>query len=119
MQYDELKKVVVDALEDVKAVDIKVLDVREMASFTDLMVIASGTSERHLKALADRVLEKCREAGVRPLGVEGERDVDWVLVDLGEIIVHLMLPETRAFYNLERLWSMGEQAPASKRHVTH
>lgn len=119
MQLEELKKVVVDALEDLKAVDIKVLDVREMASFTDLMVIASGTSDRHLKALADRILEKCREAGVKPLGVEGERDVDWVLVDLGEVVVHIMRPETRDFYNLERLWSMGERIPASKRQLTH
>lgn len=119
MQLDELKKVVIDALEDLKAVDIKVLDVREMATFTDLMIIASGTSDRHLKALADRVQEKCREAGVKPVGVEGERDVDWVLVDLGDIVVHIMRPESRDFYNLERLWSMGERVPGSKRQLTH
>ena len=119
MQLDELKKVVIDALEDLKAVDIKVLDVREMATFTDLMIIASGTSDRHLKALADRVLEKCREVGVRPVGVEGERNVDWVLVDLGDIVVHIMRPETRDFYNLERLWSMGERVPGAKKQLTH
>lgn len=119
MQLDELKKVVIDALEDLKAVDIKVLDVRETATFTDLMIIASGTSDRHLKALADRVLEKCREVRVKPVGVEGERDVDWVLVDLGDIVVHIMRPETRDFYNLERLWSMGERVPTSKKQLTH
>ena len=110
MQLDELRKMVVDALEELKAVDLKVLDVRRIASFTDLMVIASGTSDRHAKALADKLLEKCRQAGVRPLGVEGEREAEWILVDLGDIVVHIMRPQIRDFYNLEKLWSVGERA---------
>lgn len=110
MQLDELREVVVDALEELKAVDLKVLDVRRIASFTDLMVIASGTSDRHTKALADRLLEQCRQAGVRPLGVEGEREAEWILVDLGDIVVHIMRPQIRDFYNLEKLWSVGERA---------
>lgn len=118
MQLDELKHLVIDALEDVKALDLKVLDVRGIATFTDLMVIASGSSNRHVKALADNLVEQCREAGVRPLGVEGEREAQWVLVDLGDIVVHVMSPDMRDFYNLEKLWSVqrpavGQSANAS------
>ncbi len=115
MQLDELKQLVVAALEDVKAVDIRALDVRRIATFTDLMVIATGTSDRHVKALAQRVQERCREAGLRPLGTEGEREAQWVLIDLGDAVVHVMNPQTRAFYNLEKLWSVGE--PANGRFV--
>jgi ribosome-associated protein len=106
MQLEVLKKIVIDALEEVKAQDIRVLDVRNVASFTDLMVIASGSSTRQVKALADKVIEKCIAVGVRPLGVEGEREAEWVLVDLTDIVVHVMLPQTRDFYNLEKLWSV-------------
>ena len=109
MQLDELKKVVIDALEDLKAVDLKVLDVRDMASFTDLMIVASGNSERQVRALADKLLEKCHESGIRPLGIEGEQGGEWVLVDLGDIVVHIMRPQTRDFYNLEKLWAMTEK----------
>ena len=97
MQLEALRKIVIDALEELKARDITVLDVRGIASFTDLMVVASGTSTRQVKALADKVLDKCRLAGVRPLGVEGEQEAEWVLVDLGDIVVHVMLPQTRDF----------------------
>jgi ribosome-associated protein len=106
MQLEALQKIVVDALEELKAQEIKVLDVREIASFTDLMIVASGTSTRHVKSLADRVIEKCAAAGIRPLGVEGQREAEWVLVDLNDIVVHVMLPQTRDFYNLEKLWSV-------------
>ncbi|HPF58871.1 MAG TPA: ribosome silencing factor [Candidatus Competibacteraceae bacterium] len=106
MQLEVLQKIIVNALEEVKAQDIRVLDVRNKASFTDLMVVASGASTRQVKALADKVIEKCTAAGVRPLGVEGAREAEWVLVDLADIVVHVMLPQTRDFYNLEKLWSV-------------
>ena len=108
MQLDELKKTIVDALEELKVQNLKVLDVHEISGFTDLMVIGSGTSSRHVKALADKVVEKCKQAGVRPLGVEGEREAQWILIDLGDAVVHVMNPETREFYNLEKLWSVRE-----------
>ena len=114
MQLEALRKIVVDALEELKAQDLVVLDVRGIASFTDLMVVASGTSTRQVKALADKVIEKCRLAGVRPLGVEGEREAEWVLVDLGDIVVHVMLPQTRDFYSLEKLWSVDHRAGAHR-----
>lgn len=107
MNTEELKALVVEALEDLKGVDIKILDVRDKTSVTDILVIAGGTSTRQVKALADRVVERAKEAGVKPFGVEGEPDSGWVLVDLGDIVVHVMLPETRDFYNLERLWGQG------------
>ncbi len=110
MQLDEFKKIVVDALESLKAVDVKVLDVGDIASFTEVMIIATGTSTRQVKALADKVVEKCKQVQIRPLGVEGEREARWVLVDLGSIVVHIMDPETRDFYQLEKLWSLGEQS---------
>lgn len=108
MDNAQLQAVVVAALEDLKAVDIQLLDVTGIAGFTDLMIIASGNSGRQVKALADRVVERCKEAGVRPQGVEGEREGKWILVDIGDIVVHIMDPETRAFYNLEKLWSVGD-----------
>ena len=110
MQLETLQTIVVNALEEVKAQDIKVLDVRRIASFTDLMIIASGSSTRQVKALADKVVEKCTTAGVRPLGVEGQQEAEWVLVDLVDIVVHVMLPQTRDFYNLEKLWSVDHRA---------
>ena len=113
MDSSQLMKVIVNALEDLKAMDIQVLDVAEVAGFTDLMIIASGNSGRQVKALADRVVERCKNSGVRPQGVEGEREGKWILVDLGDIVVHVMDPETRAFYNLEKLWSVGENRPRS------
>jgi ribosome-associated protein len=109
MNLEELTKLVVDALEDVKAVDIKLIDVRGRTAITDLMVIASGTSDRHIKSLADNVVIKAKEAGLQPLGVEGQDSRDWVLVDLNDIVVHVMLPEVRDFYNLEKLWQDDEQ----------
>ncbi len=114
MQLEALRKIVVDALEELKAQNLVVLDVRSIASFTDLMVVASGTSTRQVKALADKVIEKCRLAGVRPLGVEGEREAEWVLVDLGDIVVHVMLPQTRDFYNLEKLWTVDPRGAAHR-----
>ncbi len=101
-----LQDVVVDALGDMKALDVKVLDVRGLTDITDCMVIASGTSDRHVRSVAQRVVEKAKEAGFRPHGLEGEQDGDWVLIDLSEMIVHVMLPRVREFYGLEKLWDL-------------
>lgn len=100
------------ALADLKAKDVVSLDVRALTSLADVMVIASGTSSRHVKSLADNVVEKVKAAGFRPLGQEGERDAEWILIDLAGVIVHVMLPATRAFYDLERLWTPAA-APAA------
>ena len=97
-------KVVHEALEDVKAEDILAIDVSLISNVADAIVIASGTSTRHLKALAANVAEEARKAGFRPLGVEGERDAEWILIDLGFVVVHVMLPTARRFYDLESLW---------------
>ena len=104
MEIEELKKLVIDALEDLKVKDLKVVDVRGKSSITDIMVIASGTSDRHLKSLAGSVVTKAKQAGHPPIGVEGENGGEWVLVDLGDVVVHIMMPEVRDFYNLEKLW---------------
>lgn len=108
MNSDQLSALAVAALEDVKARDIKVLDVRHLTTITDYMIIASGTSDRHVKSLAERVIERAGEAGVRPYGVEGQEKGDWILVDLQDALVHIMQPETRDFYNLEKLWDISE-----------
>lgn len=109
MNEQQLTQLVVDALEDMKGVDIKILDVHGKSSVTDIMVIAGGNSNRQVKSLANNVIEKAKAAGQQPLGVEGEQDGSWMLVDLGDVVVHIMLPETRDFYNLEKLW--GDEAP--------
>jgi ribosome-associated protein len=104
-----LRKTVIAALEDLKAKDIREIDVRGKTSIADLLVIASGTSARHVKSIADEVVRFAKKAGVMPLGVEGEREAEWVLVDLGDVIVHVMLPRIREFYGLERLWTVGDR----------
>ena len=101
-----LKKVVVNALDDMKALEVKVLDVRGLTDVADTMVIASGTSDRHVRSVAKNVVERTKAAGFRPHGVEGQQDSDWVLIDLNEMIVHVMLPRVREFYGLEKLWDM-------------
>lgn len=114
MQIDEMVKVVEDALDELKAKDVVCIDVRELTSVTDYMIIASGTSNRHVSALSDNVLEKAKAAGSRPLGVEGKESGEWVLVDLGDIVVHVMQPATRQFYDLERLWQSAESRRAQQ-----
>lgn len=102
------------ALEELKAKDVVELDVRGRTSIADFIVVASGTSTRHVKSVADEVVKYAKQAGMIPLGVEGQREAEWVLVDLGDIIVHIMLPRVREFYGLERLWAVGgEQAEAA------
>ena len=100
-----------NAVEELKAKDVVEIDVRGKTSIADFLVIASGTSTRHVKSIADEVVRYAKQAGMMPLGVEGQRDADWVLVDLGDIIVHVMLPRIREFYGLERLWTVGDQPP--------
>jgi len=101
-----LKNVVLGALDDMKALEVRILDVRGLTDIADYMVIASGTSDRHVRSVAQRVVEKTKEAGFRPHGVEGQQDADWVLIDLHECIVHVMLPRVREFYGLEKLWDI-------------
>ena len=100
-----------EALDDLKALEPVFLDVRALTSVMDWLVVASGTSSRHVKSLADNVLMKAKEQGIRPLGVEGERVGEWVLVDFGDVVVHVMQPATRSFYDLERLWSVQVSQP--------
>lgn len=113
MKTEALAELVVNALDDLKGVDITTIDVRDKTSVTDTLVIASGTSERHVRSLADRVLDNARAAGVRPLGVEGEQGGEWLLIDLGDVVVHVMLPDKRDFYNLEKLWSLDTREAAA------
>jgi len=107
MNSEQLTTLVIDALDDIKAQNITKLDVRDMTTVTDYMIIASGTSNRHVQALVDNVAEKAKEAGHRPIGVEGEEGGEWVLLDLQDALVHVMLPKVREFYNLEKLWSLS------------
>ena len=110
MQADALRELVITALQDMKGSDIRVLDVRGLTVLTDFMVIASGTSDRHVKSLARNVQDEARRAGVKPMGVEGEAEGEWVLVDLCDVVVHVMRPQMRDFYNLEKLWSVAPEA---------
>ncbi len=112
MRVDTLQQVAVAALEDIKARDITVFDVRQQTSLYDTLIIASADSNRQVKALANNVREKLKEAGCSILGVEGEDAGEWVLVDAGDLVVHIMQPAVRAYYNLEELW-----APANFRRA--
>ena len=122
-QATSLQTIVTVALDDMKAVNVKVLDVRGLTDIADTIIIASGNSDRHVRSIADRVVEKCKAAGFRPLGKEGARDGEWVLVDLQDIVVHVMLPRVREFYSLERLWEsdpaeVAQAAPTARRRRT-
>jgi len=109
-EEQKLLEIVVDALENIKAADIRVLDVRDKTSFTDVMVIASGNTSRQVRALANEVVVKCKESGFTPIGMEGEQQGEWALVDMGDVVIHIMQPSVRDFYNLEKLW--GEDSPS-------
>jgi len=113
MRLNKIQKTAVTALEDIKARDIKVLDVRKLTSLCDTMIIASAESNRQVKALAQHVRDRLKDIGVGIMGVEGEEVGEWVLVDAGEIVVHIMQPAVRAHYNLEELW----ETPATKRRT--
>jgi ribosome-associated protein len=109
LSFEQLRDLVTSALEDFKAKDIQQIDVSGQNPLTDMFVIASGNSTRHIKSMAENLIMKAKAAGCPPLGVEGNRDAEWVLVDLNDVIVHLMLPQTRAFYNLEKLWEASSE----------
>ncbi len=112
MQSEELRDLVLKTLEDMKARDIAVLDVRDKTSITDIMIIASGTSSRHVKSIAEAVAFQAKLAGETPLGTEGVQDGEWALVDLNGVVLHAMQPKVREFYKLERLWSINfDQMP--------
>ena len=113
MNSKELCELAVAALEDIKGIDIKVLDVVSKSSVTDIMVFASGNTSRQVKALANSVADNAKKAGMPALGIEGDDSNEWVLVDLGDVVVHVMQPSIREFYNLEKLW--GEDSPAESK----
>ncbi len=108
LSFDQLRQLVISSLEDFKAIDIQQIDVSGQNPLTDMFVIASGNSTRHIKSMAENLVLKAKAAGCPPLGVEGQQQAEWVLVDLNDVIVHLMLPKTRAFYNLEKLWEASK-----------
>ena len=104
MDLKSLRKLVEAALDELKAVNLKVIDVQGLTTITDFIIIVTGTSNRHVKSISDNVLKRCAKQGVKPIGVEGEREAEWILIDLGDIVVHVMQAQTRDFYNLEKLW---------------
>lgn len=104
MKIDDLKSLVIDSLEDMKAREIKILDVSKTSSFTDFMIICSGGSGRQVKAIAGELIKRSKEAENPPIGIEGEKAAEWVLVDLGDIVIHIMQQGSRDFYQLEKLW---------------
>jgi len=104
-----LLKSLIKALDDMKAMDILTLNVHDLTTITDSMIIASGRSDRQVRALAEKTIETAKESGIKPLGVEGQQQGEWILVDLGDVIVHLMHPTTRTYFQLEKLWSSEHQ----------
>ena len=106
MGVDEIRVLVMEALEDLKAENIVELDVRDKTDVTDYIIVASGNSSRHVKSIANNVAMEAKKAGHPPIGVEGETDAEWMLVDLADVVVHVMQPQIRKFYDLENLWQV-------------
>ena len=113
-QQPALADFVVRALDDIKAQNVLRLDVRHLTPMTDAMIIASGRSDRHVRAIAQTLVERCQDAGFEPLGIEGADAGEWVLVDLGDVVVHIMLPKVRDFYSLEKLWDIAPRRSRSE-----
>ena len=111
---NNLQQLVLDTLADTKAKDVINLDVRDLTDVTDTMIICSGTSKTHLRSMADKIVEKVKACGISPLGVEGIKTLEWILVDLGDLVIHIMLPEVREFYSLEKLWTTTQKLRANK-----
>ena len=103
-------QLITDTMEDLKAEDVQTFDVRTLTTMTDFMIIASGRSDRQVKAIAEKVIEMAKSIQIRPLGVEGQQQAEWILIDFGDVIAHIMRPATRAYYQLEKLWSVTERA---------
>ncbi len=117
MKLEQLAEFIIETLEDNKATNILTLDVRDLTSVADLMIIASGTSSRQVTAIAEKLIEKAKKNNVPPYGSEGKQFGEWVLVDLGDIIVHIMHPTTRAHYQLEKLWSLADDSDSAQQIV--
>ena len=113
MELDELKALAINAVEDLKAFDVNILDVTGRSSITDVLIFASGRSDRQVKSIANNVVQEAKKAGVVSLGVEGLNTGDWVLVDLGDVVVHVMLPQVRDYYGIERIWEVDDDADQS------
>lgn len=103
-------RLITDTMEDLKAQDVQTLDVRALTTMTDYMIIASGRSDRQVKAIADKVIETAKTKKIRPLGVEGQQQGEWILIDFGDVIAHVMRPDTRDYYQLEKLWAQTDRA---------
>ncbi len=110
MELDDLKALAINAVEDLKAFDVNILDVTGRSSITDVLIFASGRSDRQVKSIANNVVMEAKKAGVSPLGVEGMNSGDWVLVDLGDVVVHVMLPQVRDYYGIERIWEVDDES---------
>ncbi len=117
MKLEKLSELIIKTLKDNKATDIHMLDIRNIASFADLMIIASGTSRKQVTSIAEKLVEKTKKNKVPPYGLEGKQYGEWILVDLGDIIVHIMHPETRAYYKLEKLWSFTDDSNTTKKAI--